>query len=433
MDIAFGDCVSVGGFRYALILVDRATRYNWVYGLKDLSVDSILSALRYFKADAGSYARCFRSDCDTKLFGTRIREHLIDNNSNIVATAAGCQSANGLVESHWKTMVHMSRAYKTEKKMPRSFWFFLVVHSARMMNAIPGKLHGKLASPFLLVHGVGHDERTWFPIFSVCYFHHDRDGDVARSHSQAHTMDGIAVGRSPTSNALLVHNPRTKKYYEPDSYRLDPFRLPSSVYPSLTYKGGLFCSLYRDANPLMEETYPPGTRVERIDPSSHLLLAGMVMDIPLHSDPTGSAMYLILFDNGTSAHIPLADMASLIPGPPVSGIGPNNTSSDDDSSLLPPFLQVGSRITYEHDGEYHKGFLARNTDGTYRFSFKTHVKKKSEDWGVNIPNLPFTWVDLCTEGVLLPGHVAHSFIRSLSHDSLIHLHPLLLLIQLQTS
>jgi hypothetical protein len=37
LDIAFGDCVSVGGFRYALILVDRATCYNWVYGLKDLS------------------------------------------------------------------------------------------------------------------------------------------------------------------------------------------------------------------------------------------------------------------------------------------------------------------------------------------------------------------------------------------------------------
>jgi len=54
MDIAFGDCISVGGFRYALILIDRATRYNWVYGLKDLSADSILSALRNFKADAGS-------------------------------------------------------------------------------------------------------------------------------------------------------------------------------------------------------------------------------------------------------------------------------------------------------------------------------------------------------------------------------------------
>ncbi len=36
MDIAFGDCISIGGFCYALILVDHATRYNWSFGLKDL-------------------------------------------------------------------------------------------------------------------------------------------------------------------------------------------------------------------------------------------------------------------------------------------------------------------------------------------------------------------------------------------------------------
>jgi hypothetical protein len=47
----------------------------------------------------------------------------------------------------------------------------------------------------------------------------------------------------------------------------------------------------------------------------------------------------------------------------------------------------------------------------YRFSFKTHVKKKMEDWGVDLPNLPFNWADLCTEGILIPGHVAHTFIR----------------------
>jgi hypothetical protein len=145
---------------------------------------------------------------------------------------------------------------------------------------------------FLLVHGVGHDERTWFPLFSVCYFHHDKDGAVACLHNQAHTMDGIAVGRSPTYNALLVYNPRSKQYYEPDSYRFDSYRLPSSVYPSLKYDGGLFCSLYWDNNPSMKELYPPGTRVERLDPSTNMLLAGTVMDIPLHSNPNGSAMYL---------------------------------------------------------------------------------------------------------------------------------------------
>jgi hypothetical protein len=80
------------------------------------------------------------------------------------------------------------------------------------------------------------------------------------------------------------------------------------------------------------------------------------------------------------------------------------------SSLLPPFLSTNSRITYEHDGTYHKGFLSRKPCGMYRFSFKTHVKKKSEDWGINPPNLPFNWADLCTKGILIPGHVAHTFI-----------------------
>ena len=56
VDIAFGNCISVGRFWYALIFIDRATCYNWVFGLKDLSRDSILAAFCLFWADAGFYA-----------------------------------------------------------------------------------------------------------------------------------------------------------------------------------------------------------------------------------------------------------------------------------------------------------------------------------------------------------------------------------------
>jgi hypothetical protein len=281
------------------------------------------------------------------------------------------------------------------------------------MNAIPGKLGGKLASPFLLAHGVGHDKRTWFSLFLVCYFHHERDGDVPRSHCQSHTIDCISVGRSPTSNVMLVYSPRTKRYYKPDSYRLDPYQLPLLVYPTLRYDGGLFCSLLQDENVPMEEPYPPGTRVERINPTTNMLLAGTVMDIPLSTTPSDSPSYQILFDNGTSASIPLTDMPSLILAPPVPMSAPVDSSSDDSSSLLPPYVSVKSRITYEHEGAYHKGFLTRKPCGVYHFSFNTHVKKKSEDWGGDLPNLPFNWVDLCTKGVLVPGHVAHSFLHPL--------------------
>ncbi len=159
--------------------------------------------------------------------------------------------------------------------MPRTFWFFAITHAALMMDAIQGKHSGYLASPFLLVHGVGHNKRTWIPLFSLCYFHHVCNGDQKCSKHQAHTMDGIVIGRSPTSNALLMYNPQNKQYYEPDSYQLDSYRLPTLVYPDVKYNGGLFCSLICNYNPTMEEKYPPGTRVEWMDPATNMLLAGL--------------------------------------------------------------------------------------------------------------------------------------------------------------
>jgi hypothetical protein len=59
VDIAFRDWFALGGYQYALIFVDWATRYNWVFGLKDLSSNSSLLAFHLFCGDAGSYAHFF--------------------------------------------------------------------------------------------------------------------------------------------------------------------------------------------------------------------------------------------------------------------------------------------------------------------------------------------------------------------------------------
>jgi hypothetical protein len=249
MDTAFRDCLSVGSYKCAPILVDRATQYNWTFGLKSLSSDYILLALQLFWASAGALTRCFYCDCDAKLFGTAILEYLINNQSKVVAALAKRQSSNGLVESHWKTMIHMAWAYLTEKQMPRNFWFYAITHTARLMNAIPGKFKDPLALSFMLVHGVGHDICTWTPLFSLCYFHHKKDGEDTCSKHMAHTMDGVIVGRSPTSNALMVYNPCNRQYYEPDSCRIDSYRLPGSVYLTLCYDSGLLCSLLCNDNP----------------------------------------------------------------------------------------------------------------------------------------------------------------------------------------
>jgi hypothetical protein len=51
----------------------------------------------------------------------------------------------------------------------------------------------------------------------------------------------------------------------------------------------------------MEENYPPGSQVERLDHFTNILLAGTVMDIPLSgivSESSDVPTYTILFDNG---------------------------------------------------------------------------------------------------------------------------------------
>ncbi len=104
------------------------------------------------------------------------------------------------------------------------------------------------------------------------------------------------------------------------------------------------------------------------------------MDIPL--DPNSSPQYLIIFDDSLTRAVPATDMPSLIPKP--------TTVSPDSTHLLPPFLEPGSKVTYEHKGQYHKGFLSQSQDGIFRFSFKSHINKKSKEWGVPLPNLTST-------------------------------------------
>jgi hypothetical protein len=153
-----------------------------------------------------------------------------------------------------------------------------------------------------------------------------------------------------------------------------------------------------------------------------MLLLGTVMDIPFPGtsadSPQCDLSYTVLFNNGSTTSIPLWDMASLIPPPPVNPFSGGDSLSSQDFLLL-PFLCINSKITYKYDGQYHKGYLTKR-EGSYRFFFKSHFNKQKEDWGVDLPNLVMNWVDLCVEGVLIPwSRLAHIsplafFVRS--HD-----------------
>jgi hypothetical protein len=98
--MAFGDCMSVGGFKYAPSFVDRALHCNCCFGLKLLHHEDILEVFLAFCAMAGHLAKQFLCDCNEKLFVSNICSFLYTNHSSIVASPASLKSANGFVESH---------------------------------------------------------------------------------------------------------------------------------------------------------------------------------------------------------------------------------------------------------------------------------------------------------------------------------------------
>ena len=218
-------------------------------------------------------------------------------------------------------------------------------------------------------------------------------------------LDGSIIGRSPTSNAILVYKPRNQCYFKSYSYKIDTYRLPSSVIPTIIYDGDLFVLLHRGDVPAISELYPPGTHIK--EPSSSndgIHCSSSVVHIPM--DPTISPQYLVQFDDGTTKSIPASEMALLIPKPRDS---PSNSSH-----LLPPFLCLNSKITFEQEGQYHKGYLLKTPDGPFCFSYKSHINKKQPDWSVPLPNLTTNWHELCIDGILLPGHSLCSFLQDKS-------------------
>lgn len=244
LDIVYGDCLGLGGFRYAMVLVDVATRFCWVFGMSTLTSTDIIGALVQFQIAAGGLATTFHADFDHKLIGGAALKWIQKHDCKIIAAPRGRQSSNGMVEHTWQTLLRMSRSYITEKQVGREFWYFAIRHAAQMLNQVPGRLGRRLTSPFELVYNEKPDSSTWFQLFSVGYFPMPVKSGEQASVSQAQTLDGIAVGRCEKSNTIIFYNPLTRKYYHPPIFKMDESHLPVMLYPkNIRFDGGLICGL----------------------------------------------------------------------------------------------------------------------------------------------------------------------------------------------
>ena len=124
----------------------------------------------------------------------------------------------GLAEHTWRTIIQMTRLFITENQVGREFWYFAVRNAAMMLNQVPVRLGLKLTTQFDLVHNSKPDSKTWFELFSIGYFNHETDNAESRSKLQAHTLDGIAIGRDDRSNSIIFYHPISYSYYRPPAF-----------------------------------------------------------------------------------------------------------------------------------------------------------------------------------------------------------------------
>ena len=126
MDIVFGAKTAIGGIKYALFIVDRATRKQHIYSLSSLKHD-LLPALQTFCSDIGRRPSQIITDFNHKLCGKKVIDYFTPSDSPkliIESAPPKHQNQNGLAEQHWASVLCMARSWLASSLLPSEYWFF---------------------------------------------------------------------------------------------------------------------------------------------------------------------------------------------------------------------------------------------------------------------------------------------------------------------
>ena len=391
MDIGYGDAIAPGGYKFVLLIVDRKTRYSYLFGLKDTKAQSIVSALKELLVIAGKLPTTIYTDFDPKILSSKVTSFCHDNLSNLLACPEGQQNQNGLVERKWQTLVHMARRYLTDKQMPRQYWYWALRHSNRISNIFPLRCDQKITTSHELVFSTKPDYRQLFRLFSTAYLSHQKDNTHPRTATEPHTLQGIAVGFSDKANGMEIYNPSTKQLYTTTVYKLDESNETRNHF-NLHYDGAMFFGLFSaQTSQTSAEQFPPGTKV-RFTKNDSTTLDGFVIAVSDMKISDDTATYPIHFEDGTTESVP----ASLLPK--ITTFDDNNITQP---SIFPSWIKHGAKCTFEYNNTQLTGVFCHNPDNTWDFHSTNRSGVAKHKYP--LPNLNKTFHSLQNLGILRPG------------------------------
>eukprot|EP00957_Ditylum_brightwellii_P003892 296243-Ditylum_brightwellii.AAC.1 len=119
-DIVYGAGTAIGGYCYALWLINRHSHLIKEYPLRNMEKSELLATFKKFTRDNGGQVPWqMITNCDFKLIGGHIAEYLQCIQSDpqadklnsgqafVLSTPAGHQNQNGLAEIKWRHIMVM--------------------------------------------------------------------------------------------------------------------------------------------------------------------------------------------------------------------------------------------------------------------------------------------------------------------------------------
>ena len=394
VDIGYGCSAGIGGIKYALFVVDRATRYKYIYPIRSLT-DDILPAFQSLVKDMGFAPKKIITDFDSKLFGQSIQSYFTPLGTTIESAPPRMQHKNGLVERNWRSVVRMARSWLTSALLPSQFWFHAIKRAVETTNYLPVTMNGLATTPFELVHHQKPDIRALIPLFSVAYIDHPRSGTTDTPTMSSQTLRVILIGKSSHSSALEFYHPPTKQIYSSSVYKLDPTLASGPIF-DLHYDGGLFFNTYHNEADTNISTTFAQDQIVYFQPSTTdntAYVKAKVIGIPLDD----STIYSIQRqDNLNIIEMP---QHRLLPSNPTAT--PTNHIPINDKAL-PSWIKQNAAATLflSTMPKPRRGLLKRHQDNNWYF----HFGRTNRTEPVLLEHFHRDGLELIQQGFLIRGH-----------------------------
>ena len=128
---------SIDGFKCYLIVIDRVTRYTWIFlsTTKDPPVETIRQLLQKFKSDNPN--RTVRTDQGGELgHSSAFSKMLVECDYTLEETGPDASAQNGLAERPNRTFGQMMRCMLHSAELGPEFWSYALIHAVYIKNRL---------------------------------------------------------------------------------------------------------------------------------------------------------------------------------------------------------------------------------------------------------------------------------------------------------